>query len=581
MLAWFSGSPFLAIDSATDGVEASPNNDSNPDTPTELPEELLTKAYRGDEIIQEIMKAKSENLRKLPNKILTNGLKLAMGDLDIRNERLFYKTRLFVPNSDKLKLHLLRSHHDPPIQGHPGYKSMYAKLLENYFWPAMKEDCRRYATNCSTCRRSKAYNDQKQGLLAPLPIPQRKWRDLSLDFVTKLPKCHRRGRTYENTLVIVDRLTKRRLYEPMADIGTKAVLEVLGRRVFSTYGLPDSIVHDRGTQLVAHLWKRICQRYGVKSKPSSAYHPETDGQTENANKVMKNYLRAYVRHAQDDWVDYLPDAEFAANNHVNVSTGMTPFFADHGYHPRTGVEPPQSFDEDATGRAELLSADKITARQEAMTKWLTDNLTWAQADQARHANSSRAPHPDYKVGDWVYVNTRDFSIKKQSRSLSSKNAGPWQITRNIDNKAFELDIPEHLKQAGLTPIFHPWKLHLAPADPFPGQVVKPGPSIMIQDDTELTPHEEYEILEIVDCRESKKYGIQYKATYIGSWDDWNANPPWQPWTDFVNSKEEITKFHADNREKPAAPTELILIAKNNRRQEPPPQRGGSVRVLRA
>ena len=274
---------------------------------------------------------------------------------------------------------------------------------------------------------------------------------------------------------------------------------------------------------------------------------------------MKNYLRAYVRHAQDDWVDYLPDAEFAVNNHTNASTGMSPFFADHGYHPRSGSEPPQPFDSNVTGRAELMSADKITARQEAMTKWLIEHLTWAQADQMRYANESRAPHPDYKIGDMVYVNTKDFSVDKQSRSLSSKNAGPWKIIRNIDNKAYELEIPEHLKRVGLTPIFHPWKLHLAPTNPFPGQLIEPGPPILIQEDAESSPHEEYEVLEIVECRETKKYGTQYKATSIGSWDDWNANPPWQPWTDFIRAKEEIRKFHTDNKGKPNAPKDVLFM----------------------
>lgn len=225
---------------------------TNDDSSNSL-EELLETTYQKNDIVQKIMKAKSENLKKLPEKILREGFKLALRDLKIREGRLFYRKRFFVPHCNKLKLHLLRNHHDPPIHGHPEYKGMYVKLLENYFWNIMKEDCRRYAVNCSICRRSKAYNDQKQGLLAPLPIPQRKWRDLSLDFVVKLPKCHRRGRTYENILMIVDRLTKRRLYESMTEIGTKAVLEALGRRVFSIYGLSDSIVHDRGTQLVAHL----------------------------------------------------------------------------------------------------------------------------------------------------------------------------------------------------------------------------------------------------------------------------------------------------------------------------------------
>ena len=95
--------------------------------------------------------------------------------------------------------------------------------------------------------------------------------------------------------------------------------------------------------MTSTLWRRLCERYGIKVKFSSAQHSETDGQTKNANKVMKNFLQAYVNHVQDDWVDHLPMAEFLANNHVNESTGMTPFFADNGFHPRTSVEPPQAY----------------------------------------------------------------------------------------------------------------------------------------------------------------------------------------------------------------------------------------------
>ena len=95
-------------------------------------------------------------------------------------------------------------------------------------------------------------------------------------------------------------------------------------------------------------------------KFSSAHHPEIDGQTKNANKIMKNYLRAYVSHVQDDWIDHLPMAKFLANNYVNESTRITPFFANNGFHPRTGIEPPQAFGS-VNQKAELLSADKIVA----------------------------------------------------------------------------------------------------------------------------------------------------------------------------------------------------------------------------
>ena len=354
---------------------------------------------------------------------------------------------------------------------------MYQIMRENYFWFEMKDHCKRYVVNCSVCRRSKAYNDKKQGLLNPLPIPNRKWMDVSLDFVEFLPECRRRNRVYQHILVIVDRLTKRRLYEPLTSLSTDELMDAMSRILFSSYGFPISTVNDRGSQLTAHLWKIVCERYGVRIKFSSAHHPETDGQTENANKVMKNYLRAYVNYTQDNWVDYLSDAEFAANNHVNVSTGMTPFFADHGFHPRCGIEPPGTYE--GKGKVEILHADKIIERQEAMRTWLRDQLAWAQEEQTRHANKRPSTSPRIQNRDMVYVNAKHFASERPSRSLSFKNTGPWKIIRIIDNKAYELEIPDQLKNVGLTPIFHPWKLHLAPSNPLPGQVLSPGPPIAI------------------------------------------------------------------------------------------------------
>ncbi len=159
----------------------------------------------------------------------------------------------------------------------------------------------------------------------------------------------------------------------------------------------------------------------------------------------------------------------------------------------------------------------------------------------------------------MYVNAKNFAIDRQNRSLSSKNVEPWKITKNIDNKAYELDIPEHLKSAELTPIFHPWKLHLAPFDPFPGQIVKLDAPILVIDIETTNPHEEYELLKVVNCRETRRFGIQYKATYIEPWDEWNTNPPWQPWTDFLNSKDAVLRFHADNPDKPKAPQEMTEL----------------------
>ena len=176
--------------------------------------------------------------------------------------------------------------------------------------------------------------------------------------------------------------------------------------------------------MTSTLWRRLCERYGIKVKFSSAQHPETDGQTKNANKMMKNYLQAYVSHVQDDWVDHLPMAEFSANNHINESTGMTLFFADNDFHPCTGVKPPQTYQQGACQKAKLLTADQIV-KQEEKTRWfLQDQLTWSQQEQAHWVNQNCQPQPEHKVRDMVYVDARHFASERDSKSLSMKNAGP-------------------------------------------------------------------------------------------------------------------------------------------------------------
>ena len=219
-------------------------------------EDLLDIAYQSNEV-KSIIAAKQAGLRKLPAKIAKQGIKLAMEDLTLegsgRSMKLYVKSKMYVLDDKNLKLFLLQQHHDPPMQGYPGYKAMLQKLLENWYWLGMPRDCKQYATNCSMCRRTKAYNTKKQGLLNPLPIPSRKWMDLSLDFVVELPECHRRGRIFCHILVVVDRLTKRRLYEPLEGFSTAEFIEAMHRRVFSAHGYPLSIVNDRGGQMTSTL----------------------------------------------------------------------------------------------------------------------------------------------------------------------------------------------------------------------------------------------------------------------------------------------------------------------------------------
>ena len=181
------------------------------------------------------------------------------GDNRVGSTRLYVKGKIYVPNEEKLCLFLLQQHHDPAIQGYPGHKAMLQKLLKNWYWLGMPQDCERYATNCSTCRRTKAYNTKKQGLLNPLPISNQKWIDLSLDFVVGLPECRRKNRVFCHILVVVDRLTKQQLYEPLKTFYTGEFIKAMICWVFLSHGYPLSIVNDRGGQMTSTLWKRLCE----------------------------------------------------------------------------------------------------------------------------------------------------------------------------------------------------------------------------------------------------------------------------------------------------------------------------------
>jgi len=119
----------------------------------------------------------------------------------------------------------------------------------------MKQDIKRFADNCTICHRAKPRSTQKQGLLRPLPIPNRKWLDISIDYIEDLP-CRRNGRPYRNILVVVDRFTKARIMEPTMTRGVAELVEIMHRRVFCVKGLPRSIVSDRDSAFVSRFWQR-------------------------------------------------------------------------------------------------------------------------------------------------------------------------------------------------------------------------------------------------------------------------------------------------------------------------------------
>ncbi|KAK1916937.1 hypothetical protein P3342_004493 [Pyrenophora teres f. teres] len=197
-------------------------------------------------------------------------------------------------------------------------------------------------------------------------------------------------------------------------------------------------------EFTSHFWSRLCARVGTHPKLSTSHHPETDGQTKNANADLKQYLRSYVNYLQTDWAQLLPLAEFEANSAISTATGLSPFLATKGRQPRSRLEPTHQLrplNNHPTIVQQQRNADALAQRIDTTRTFLRQQILWTQDKIKEFADANRYPAPRFDVGDWVMLNARHIKTKRPVKSLDHKNIGPYQITRVIDNMAYKLDLP--------------------------------------------------------------------------------------------------------------------------------------------
>ena len=243
-----------------------------------------------------------------------------------------FRDRKWVPDNEPLRTKIIQEVHDSLLSGHPGREGTYRVLSRQFYWPGMSDDNRRFCRNCDQCAANQIWRARKHGLLKPLPIPERKWRFISMDFIENLPAAD----GYQHILVITDRLTRGIILEPMTTIGTEATADAFVRVFYRHHGLPSTIVSDRGSAFTGAVWARVCQLLHIDRRLSSAHHPETDGGTERWNAVVEAFLRLHINYSQDNWHRFLPYCELALNCRTSTSTGMTPVTAET---PRTRLSP--------------------------------------------------------------------------------------------------------------------------------------------------------------------------------------------------------------------------------------------------
>ena len=340
----------------------------------------IIDGYPQDPDLQHIIAAKRAGHRRIPWHLINGkGIRVELKDCEIYNDLLYIKNKLYVPNVESVRAKVIEDIHGSLPGGHAGKHGTYHKVHLWYYWPNMSHDVARYVKNCHVCKRSKAFRDGKHGTLHPLHIPERYWSSISVDFITPMPPCLYNGITYSHIMVVVDRKSKMKKFIPLTDMRVETVVQAFIKHVWRSEGYPNEIISDRGSQFVAHFWKRFCNRLGITPKLSTAFHPQTDGQTENANGYLKQYLRAFVNYDQDNWVPLLPFAEFEANSTESSSTKLSPFYATKGYHPKAGYEPPTPVLQELSypAKQDVKRADAMADRLAKLQRYSHENLVWA------------------------------------------------------------------------------------------------------------------------------------------------------------------------------------------------------------
>lgn len=238
-----------------------------------------------------------------------------------RNDgQLLYQGRICVPKDEGIRQEILTEAHKTRYTIHPGTTKMYQGLRRQFWWDGMKKEVAKFVSQCQVCQQVKAEHQKPTGLLQPLPVPEWKWDQISMDFVTGLPRTQK---GYDATWVIVDQLTKSAHF---LSIKKTFPLHRLARlyieEIVKLHGIPVSIVSDRDSRFTSHFWGALHEALGTQLNSSTAFHPQSDGQTKQIIRTLEDMLRACVLDFHGNWDEHLPLVEFAYNNSFHSSIGM-------------------------------------------------------------------------------------------------------------------------------------------------------------------------------------------------------------------------------------------------------------------
>ena len=352
-----------------------------------------------------------------------------------------YAGRLYIPPASPLVQEILVAVHE---EGHEGVQRTLHRLRRDFHFSHMKRVVQDLIRGCAVCQRNKPDHQHPAGLLLPLPVPQGVWTDIAMDFVEALPRV--RGKTVIFT--VIDRFSKYAHFVPLAHPYTaESVAQAFFTDIVRLHGIPQSIVSDRDSVFTSNFWTELMRLSGTKLQMTTAFHPQSDGQSESANKVIIMYLRCLTGDRPRDWLRWLPWAEYIFNTAFQSSLRDTTFRVVYGRDPPSL----RSYEQGAT------RVPAVARTLEERVEFLADirhRLEQAQAVQKHHYDRLHRDI-DIQVGEWVLLRLRQRPTASMPDSSAGKLKprfyGPYRVVERINAVAVRLALPP---QARLHDVFH-------------------------------------------------------------------------------------------------------------------------------